>query len=251
MTHAIPGRGPVAEALRANRSLTEVVVDAKGGEILDNLAAAAGDQGVPVRRADRAALDELSGGVLHQGVVALAGNFRYRPLRQLSPTGLIVVLDGVTDPQNLGAIARSAEAAGAGGLVLRERRGAVVTPAAEKASAGALSWLPVAMVPNVVRALADLAEEGFWSVGLAGEATSTLWDAPLLEGPVAVVIGGEGSGLSRLVRERVDALVRIPMAGSMTSLNASAAAAVTLFEVLRRRGGEARSDTVRDAHSPL
>lgn len=248
MTHAIPGRGPVAEALRAGRALREVVVDTRAGDAVDGLVAAARAAGVSVRRAERADLDQLSGGVLHQGVVGAAPPFRYTPLADFVESPLVVVLDGVTDPQNLGAIARSAEAAGAGGLVIRERRGASVTPAAEKASAGALSWLPVAMVPNVVRALADLRERGFWSVGLAGEAVDTVWDAPLLDGPVAVVIGGEGSGLSRLVRERVDALARIPMAGSMTSLNASAASAVALFEVVRRRGGPARDGAVRPAH---
>ena len=248
MTHAIPGRGPVAEALRAGRQLTEVVVDERSGPALDALAQVAKEGGLRVRRADRTALDQLSGGVLHQGVVAVAESFRYTPLSKFPDTSLVVVLDGVTDPQNLGAIARSAEAAGAGGLVLRERRGAHVTPAAEKASAGALSWLPVAMVPNVVRALADLAERGFWSVGLAGEADATLWEAPLLDGPVAVVIGGEGAGLSRLVRERVDGLVRIPMVGSMASLNASAASALALFEVVRRRAARGDPAAVRGAH---
>ncbi|MBA2529576.1 MAG: RNA methyltransferase, partial [Euzebyales bacterium] len=135
----------------------------------------------------------------------------------------------------LGAIARSAEAAGAGGVVLRERRSAGVTPAVEKASAGALSWLAVAVVPNIVRALEDLAERGVWSVGLAAEAAEPLWRAPLLDGPVALVVGAEGSGLSRLVAERVDARVAIPLRGRMASLNASAAAAVALFEVARRR----------------
>lgn len=248
MTHAIPGRGPVAEALLAGRPLIEVVVDERSGDVLDQLADRVRTAGVALRRADRAALDQLSGGVLHQGVVAVAPAFRYVRVADIGPTSLVVVLDGVTDPQNLGAIARSAEAAGAGALVVRERRGALVTPAAEKAAAGALSWLPVAMVPNVVRAVADLADKGFWSVGLAGEATDTVWEAPLLDGPVAVVIGGEGSGLSRLVRERVDSLIRIPMAGRMSSLNASAASAVALFEVMRRRAESTGAADVRGAH---
>lgn len=236
MTHAIPGRGPVTEALKAGRRLLEVVVDARGGDELTLLADVARGAGVTVRRADRARLDDLAGGVLHQGVVAVEESFRYARLADVESGALVVVLDGVTDPQNLGAIARSAEAAGAAALVIRERRGASVTPAAEKASAGALSWLPVVVVGNIVRALADLADRGYWSVGLAGEAETALWDANLLDGPVAVVIGGEGSGLSRLVAERVDLLVRIPMAGRMGSLNASAASAITLFEVVRRRG---------------
>lgn len=233
--HVIPGRGPVAEAIKAGRRLREVVVDARAGAELATLADVARAAGLTVRRADRAALDQLSGGVLHQGVVATTDSFSYATLADVGEADLVVVLDGVTDPQNLGAIARSAEAAGAGALILRERRGVHVTPAAEKASAGALSWLPVVMVGNIVRALEDLAGRGFWSVGLAGEGGGTVWEAHLLDGPVAVVIGAEGSGLSRLVRERVDMLVRIPMSGRMTSLNASAASAVTLFEVVRRR----------------
>lgn len=235
MAHAIPGRGPVAEALKAGRKLVEVAVDQRGGSEIDMLAELARATGVGVRRMDRAELDDLSSGVLHQGVVAIAESFRYRNLADVEATDLVVVLDGITDPHNLGAIARSAEAAGAGALVIRERRGAHVTPAAEKAAAGAFSWLPVVMVPNIVRALSDLAARGFWSVGLAGEAETLVWDADLLAGSVAVVIGAEGSGLSRLVAERVDLLVRIPMGGQMTSLNASVAAAVTLFEVVRRR----------------
>ena len=248
MTHAIPGRGPGGEALRAARRLSEVVVEAGSNPDLARIADAARDAGVRVRRADRAELDQLSTGVLHQGVVALAERFDYRPLSDLSGGDLVVVLDGVTDPQNLGAIARSAEAAGASGLVVRERRSAHVTPAAEKAAAGAFSWLPVALVPNVVRALGELAEAGLWSVGLGGDAAVSVWDCALLDGRVALVIGAEGPGLSRLVRERVDTLVSIPMAGRMTSLNASAAAAVALFDVQRRRGPADRGSGVRLAH---
>ena len=248
MSHAIPGRGPVAEALKAGRRLNPVVVDAKGGAELSTLADVARGAGVAVRRGDRSELDALSGGVLHQGVVALQDAFAYKRLTDLAAVDLVVVLDGVTDPQNLGAIARSAEAAGADALVLRERRSVHVTPAAEKASAGALSWLDVVLVGNIVRALEDLAKRGCWSVGLAGEAEHTLWDTPLLDGPVAVVVGAEGAGLSRLVAERVDALVSIPMAGRMTSLNASAASAVTLFETLRRRHVAERTPNVRGAH---
>lgn len=248
MTHAIPGRGPVAEAVRAGRRLTQVVVDTKAGTDLVALADAARAAGIDVRRADRAELDSLSGGVLHQGVVALQEAFGYTRLRDLAAVDLVVVLDGVTDPQNLGAIARSAEAAGADALVLRERRSVHVTPAAEKASAGALSWIDVVLVGNIVRALEDLAARGCWSVGLAGEAGQTLWETPLLDGPVAVVVGAEGAGLSRLVAERVDALVSLPMAGRMTSLNASAACAVALFETVRRRPTERGAPNVRPAH---
>lgn len=212
------------------------MVDVKGGDVLDELAAAAVAAGIAVRRADRHTLDDLAAGVLHQGVVAVAPGFTYRRLADLGPeVDLVVVLDGVTDPQNLGAVARSAEAAGAGAIIVRERRSVGVTPAAEKASAGALSWIDVIQVGNIARTLEELAGQGFWSVGLAGDSPETVWDSRLLDGRVAIVLGAEGAGLSHLVAQRVDALVRIPMAGQMTSLNASAAAAVALFEVRRRR----------------
>ncbi|MGI8574570.1 MAG: 23S rRNA (guanosine(2251)-2'-O)-methyltransferase RlmB [Egibacteraceae bacterium] len=231
--HAIPGRRPVTEALRAGRALQRVWFEDRAD--LTTLVAAAEQAGVDVAQGTRAELDALAYGVAHQGIVGIAALFRYARLDELAETDLVVVLDGVTDPQNLGAIARSAEQAGAGALVLPRRRSAMVTAAAEKASAGAFSWLSVAVVPNITRALADLAGRGFWSVGLAGEGPETLWDAHLLDGPVAVVVGAEGRGLSRLVRERVDALVRIPMRGRLDSLNVSAATAVALFEVVRRR----------------
>lgn len=235
--HAIPGRNPVTEALRAGRRLREVVLDARGGDELEVIGQLAQVEGVRVSSAPRGRLDELAEGVRHQGVVALAPSFPYRALSELSETDLVVVLDGVTDPQNLGSIARSAELAGAGSLVLPKRRSAHVSPAAEKAAAGAFSRIEVALVPNIVRALADLAERGLWSVGLAGDADATIWDSGLLDGPVAIVIGAEGSGLSRLVAERVDARVSIPMVGALDSLNAGVAAGITLFEVRRRRAG--------------
>lgn len=232
--HAVPGRRPVAEALRAGRELTEVVLAEERGPLAD-LAGAARDRGVPVRTADRGQLDQLAGGVAHQGVVALAGAYPYAGLAAVAGADLAVMCDGVTDPQNLGAIARSAEAAGASGLVVAKRRSAHVTPAVEKAAAGALSWLAVVVVPNLVRALADLAEEGAWSVGLDGDADAALWDSVLLGGPCVLVVGAEGAGLSRLVAERVDERVAIPLSGQVGSLNASAAAAVGLFEARRRR----------------
>jgi 23S rRNA (guanosine2251-2'-O)-methyltransferase len=240
MTHVIPGRRPVAEALRAQRRLYEIVMTAEGqrgpsARELRRIEVTASRAGLPVRHTQPAELDALSGGVRHQGVVALAPAFSYLELAPACEgTDLVVVLDGITDPQNLGAIARSAEAAGAGALIVPRRRAGGVGPAAEKAAAGAFSWLRVGLVPNVARALAGLAERGFWSLGLAADAPETLWDSPLLDGKVALVVGAEGSGLSRLVAERVDARLAIPLRGRIESLNASAAAAVALFEVLRR-----------------
>lgn len=233
--HAICGRRPVAEALAAGRALHEVVVDRSAGAGLAELAAAAERAGVAVRRAERARLDELAGGVRHQGVVALAPPFAYRALAETRVDDLAVVLDGVTDPQNLGSIARSAELAGAQALVLPRRRSAHVTAAVERAAAGALSRLPIVLVPNVARALAELADRGVWTVGLEGGAPGSLWHSRLLDEPVALVVGAEGGGLSRLVAERVDERVSIPMRGHLGSLNAGVAAGVALFEVVRRR----------------
>ncbi|MBW3604717.1 MAG: 23S rRNA (guanosine(2251)-2'-O)-methyltransferase RlmB [Actinobacteria bacterium] len=232
--HAIPGRRPVAEALRSGRQLAEVVVDRRRADRLSDLLEAAAAAGVATRRVPVGELDDLTGGVTHQGVAAVASPPPPIGVRDLTGD-LVVVLDGITDPHNLGAIARSAEVAGACGLVLPRRRSAHHSPAAEKTSAGALSWLPVAVVPNIATGLTQLADAGFWSVGLDGAATATVWSSGLLDGRVAVVVGAEGGGLSRLVAERVDELVSIPMAGQLASLNASTAAAVALFEIVRRR----------------
>lgn len=231
----IPGRRAVAEALRARRALTELVIDGRRADALEPLVLAARDAGVTVRSATMEQLDDLAHGVTHQGVVARAAGGGAPALSDVASGDLLVVLDGVTDPQNFGAIARSAEVAGAAGLVVPRRRSASRSPAAEKAAAGALSWLPVVTVPNVVRALEQLADAGFWSVGLDGDASASLWDSNLLDGRVVVVIGAEGRGLSRLVRERVDQRVAIPMHGHIGSLNAGMAATVALFEVVRRR----------------
>jgi 23S rRNA (guanosine2251-2'-O)-methyltransferase len=230
--HVIPGRRPVAEALAAARELHEVLLDRRGD--LPELEGVAQAAGVPVRRAAREELDRLAQGVVHQGTVALAPPFPYVDLGALAGAALLVVLDHVTDPQNLGAIARTVEQAGGGGLVLPRRRSAHVTPAVEKAAAGALSWLPLAVVANTARAIGELRDAGVWSVGLDAAASETVWDCPLLDGPVAVVVGAEDRGLARLVAERVDALAAIPTAGRLGSLNAGVAVAVACFEHVRR-----------------
>jgi 23S rRNA (guanosine2251-2'-O)-methyltransferase len=232
--HVIPGRRPVGEAIRAGRRLAEIVVDRARADRLEDLLAMARDADVAVRRAPVAELDDLSGGVTHQGVVARAHEQPDPGIGDLQGD-VVVVLDGITDPQNLGAIARAAEVAGAAGLVVPRRRSAHRSPAAEKTSAGALSWLPVVVVPNVASGLAQLADAGYWSVGLDGAATTSLWESRMLDERVALVVGAEGRGLSRLVARRVDELVAIPMHGHVHALNASTAAAVALFEIVRRR----------------
>ncbi|MFN2557587.1 MAG: 23S rRNA (guanosine(2251)-2'-O)-methyltransferase RlmB [Nitriliruptorales bacterium] len=245
----VPGLHPVRELLRAHlagrrpisppRALW-LASDRSTSPVLSEILELAAEAGVPVRERRRSQLDVLAE-VSHQGVVAIAAPFHYLRLDELleavsaAETPLFVALDGVTDPHNLGSVARTAEALGAHGLILPARRSASVGPAAEKAAAGAFSHLPVARVPNLTRALGDLARNRIWTVGLAATAALGVLDCDLLGEPVAIVVGAEGRGLSRLVTERCDALASIEMRGQVGSLNASVAAALALHEALRRR----------------
>ncbi len=240
----VGGVHPVRELLRAGGEVREVLLASgrERDEVTVELEERAAAAGVGVRRVARAELDRATDGLVHQGVVAVAAPFRTVTLTQVltvaSEAGeppLLVALDGVTDPHNLGSIARTAEAVGAHGLLLPGRRTASVTPAAEKAAAGALAHLPVAEVGNLVRALGQLGDAGVWSLGLDGDAAEELADHPLAGEACVLVVGAEGAGLSRLTRERCDALVRLPMRGKVASLNASVAAGIALYELHRRR----------------
>jgi 23S rRNA (guanosine2251-2'-O)-methyltransferase len=229
----VGGRRAALEAVRSGRA-SEVLVatGSRRSPGLRELLEAARAAGVPVRTMPREELDRLV--PEHRGVVALAEKVRELAERALATwpfeeTALVVVLDGVTDPQNLGAAARSAEAVGAAMLVTRVRRSAPVSAVAMRASAGALLHLPHARVANVTRALARLQDVGFFVVGLDGSADASVYDEPCPPGRVALVVGGEGGGLSRLARERCDTLVALPMAGRVASLNASAALAAVLY----------------------
>jgi 23S rRNA (guanosine2251-2'-O)-methyltransferase len=234
------GRRTVLEAIRAGL-VDEVLValTARSTSGLRELRAEAARAGVPVREAPGRSVDSLAHD--HQGVVArvrLPRPLGERELRTwaFEADGVVLVLDGVVDPQNVGAAARVGEAAGLSLLVLRERRGAGVTPAAVRASAGALLHLAHARVPNVTRALEILKDRGFFVIGLDEMATTSILDTECPPGPIALVVGSEGSGISRLVRETCDQLVRLPMAGRVASLNASSAVAAALYGyVLRRR----------------
>jgi len=233
----ITGRRAVVEALRAGQVREVLIaVGARDTQGLRAVRDAARSAKVPVRATERRELDGIAQD--HRGVIArTVGGRATRPQmgeRDLAtfsfgPDALVVVLDGITDPQNLGAAARTAEAAGAAALVTRARRAAGVTPAAVRASAGALEHLPHAVVANIGRALARLQEVGFSVVGLDEAAPRTIFDGACPDGRVAVVIGSEGEGLSRLVRERCDVLVSLPVAGRVGSLNASAALAAALY----------------------
>ena len=238
----VGGLHPVRELLRAGGPV-HLVLLAEGRDtspVLDEIRDLADQAGVPVEVRSRADLDARAEGLVHQGVLALAPPFPYARLDEVLARAdeeplLLVALDGVTDPHNLGSIARSAEAVGAHGLLLPSRRAAGVTPAGEKAAAGALAHLPVVRMANLARDLRSLKERGIWVVGLDGEAEEEIADSRLLTEPLVVVVGAEGGGLARLTREICDQLVRLPMRGRVGSLNASVAAGVALYEVLGHR----------------
>jgi 23S rRNA (guanosine2251-2'-O)-methyltransferase len=201
--------------------------------------------GVRVERRDRKGLDELARGANHQGVIALTVQQKDRSdyaeadsiLDSLGPLPLVVLLDGIEDPHNLGAILRACEGAGVDGVFIPEHRAAGLSPTVAKTSAGATEYVPVARVTNLVRLIEELKTRGIWIVGVEGDATTAYSDFDL-NVPLAVVLGSEGRGIRRLVREKCDAVVSIPMRGRIDSLNVSVAAGIVLFEVLRQRGSE-------------
>jgi 23S rRNA (guanosine2251-2'-O)-methyltransferase len=233
----IYGINPILEALRAGR-LREIRVAERGNERLRQLLALAEERGVRVRRVPVDALERESRRGVHQGVVAdveEGATYSVDELVRGAPgPPLLVVLDGIEDPQNLGAIFRTADAAGVDGVVVQNRRSAARGGAAAKASAGAIAHVKVAEVVNIARTVEELKDAGVWTVGLAGEAL-TAYDAIDFTMPTALVVGAEGPGLRRLVRERCDHLASIPMHGHVGSLNVSVAAGIVLFEAIRQR----------------
>lgn len=234
----IYGVNPVLEALRAGR-VKRLHVGPRGDRRIDEAIALARSAGVRVERVDAQALDRLARGGVHQGVAAELHPTRDYSVAELVAAAapdvpLLVVLDGVEDPQNVGAIARTVDAAGAHGIVRQARRAAALEGAATKASAGALAVVRVATVVNIARALEELKQAGVWTVGFAGDASET-YDAVDFTLPTAIIVGGEGEGLRRLTRDRCDRLVRIPMAGAVDSLNVAVATGVALFEAVRQR----------------
>ncbi|MFI6602764.1 23S rRNA (guanosine(2251)-2'-O)-methyltransferase RlmB [Nonomuraea sp. NPDC050536] len=240
----IGGRNPVLEALLAGVPATALYVAQRidnDDRVRDSIKIAA-ERGIALLEVTRDKLDRLTDGAVHQGLALQIPAYDYAHpaelvelAREADESPLIVALDGVTDPRNLGAIARSATAFGAHGLLIPARRSAGVTGGAWKTSAGTLANLRVARAANLTAALREYREEGLFVIGLDGEATVDLENAGLLTEPLVVVIGSEGKGLSRLVREHCDALVRIPMHAAAESLNAGVAAGVALYEVARHR----------------
>ncbi len=231
------GRNSVLECLRAGRRRARKLYLLKGGDDFDAIRAAA--PGVPVVETSRAELDRLAQDGVHQGVVLEADPLPVLDLKSwlakpLAKDAVVILLDGVTDPHNLGAIARSAVAMGASALVITEDRGAPLSPAAVKTASGAMEHIDLVRVTNLTRCIGQLKEHEFWIAALDPEGEKTLWEADL-GGRIGLVIGSEGKGLRRLVRESCDFGVRIPLPGPIPSLNASVSAAIALAECLRRR----------------
>ncbi len=238
------GRNPVAEALREKIPATAlyVAVGVESDERITEAIRIAGDSGLALLEISRAELDRRTGGLLHQGIALQVPPYRYSELPALlaaaseaRSAGLLVALDGVTDPRNLGAVIRSAAAFGAHGVILPERRSAGVTAVAWRTSAGTAARVPVAQVTNLVRALKECKLAGMVVVGLDADGSTMLDDLEAAVDPIVLVVGSEGRGLSRLVGETCDLTLSIPMTTAAESLNASVAAAVTLAEIARRR----------------
>ncbi|GAB2582912.1 23S rRNA (guanosine(2251)-2'-O)-methyltransferase RlmB [Paractinoplanes abujensis] len=237
------GRNPVVEALRAAVPATALYV-AQGIDIDERVAEivrTAGDRGIPILEIGRNELDRMTGGVLHQGIGLQVPPFAYEDYDDLlaaaleQPTPLLVAMDGITDPRNVGAVIRSVAAFGGHGVFMTERRAAGITATAWRTSAGAAARVPVSQVVNLTRAIKKAQEAGFVAIGLDADGETDLYELEAAVGPLLVVVGSEGRGLSRLVGETCDLRVSIPMATEVESLNASVAAAVTLAEVSRRR----------------
>lgn len=233
----IYGINPVLEALRARR-VASLRVSSRGDERLRALVRLAGEQGVGIRRVQATELDRAARGRPHQGIVAEVHDQARCNLDELvaaaSGPPLIVVLDGIEDPHNVGAILRTADAAGVDGVIRQLRRAAPLGGAAAKASAGAVAHVRIAEVVNIARALEALKAAGVWTIGLAGDAHRA-YDEVDFTAPTALVVGAEGSGLRRLVRERCDWVVAIPMLGHVQSLNVSVATGIALYEAVRQR----------------
>ena len=238
----IEGKNAVIEALRAGRAIDKIyIVKGESDSAYGHIASKGRAAGAVVVETDRRKLDQMSVTHSHQGVIAIATVKEYVSVEEIlqiaadrNENPLIIVCDEISDPHNLGAIIRTAEAAGAHGIIIPKRRSAGVTAIVEKTSAGASAHMAVARVANITAALNDLKKAGVWVFGTAAEGTTELWTADLV-GPAAIVIGSEGDGMSRLVAESCDFTVSIPMRGKVSSLNASVSAAVLIYEAVRQR----------------
>ncbi|KDR94323.1 23S rRNA (guanosine2251-2'-O)-methyltransferase [Peptoclostridium litorale DSM 5388] len=236
----IQGRNPVMEAIKAEREIDSITI-AKGAEgSIKKIVGMAKDRGILIKYADKKKLDEMCESTNHQGVVAIVSEYGYYELDELMEycnnqegSPFLIVLDGITDPHNLGAIIRTVDAVGAHGVIIPKRRSVGITPVVVKSSAGAVEHVPVCRVSNIVNAIKELKEHGLWIAALDMDGDSVYRSN--MTGPIALVLGSEGKGISRLVKENCDFAVKLPMEGKVSSLNASVAGGVIMYEVLRQR----------------
>ncbi|HHZ02033.1 MAG TPA: 23S rRNA (guanosine(2251)-2'-O)-methyltransferase RlmB [Tissierellia bacterium] len=238
----IEGKNPVMEALKSNTLINSILIsrDAANSS-LNKIIELAKEKNVPVKNVDRAYLDRRSENKRHQGVIAEAVEYNYKEINDIldyaakkGEKPFVVVLDGITDVHNLGSIIRSAECLGAHGVIIPKRRAAQINAVAAKSSAGAIEYLPVCRVTNISDTLKELKEMGFWVFGADMDGEKYIYEETYTT-PVALVIGSEGSGISRLVKENCDILVKVPMKGNINSLNASNAAAIIIYEIMKQR----------------
>lgn len=233
----VSGRRPVVELLRAGRAAERILIARESASVgaIREIKRLADGLAVPVRIVPRSEVERAAGGTNHQGVVALTGRYRYTPIEKLlgAPKATLLFCDGITDPQNLGSLLRSADGAGFSGVVIPARRASGVTATVRRVSAGATEIVPVARVTNLARAIDQAREAGVWVVGLDASAERDLFEAEPVEPPVGLVLGAEDKGISPNVRKRCDDLVRIPSRGRLASLNVAVAGAIAMFEVAR------------------
>jgi len=242
MSEQIEGRNPVLEALRAGHPLIKIyILKTETSGPIRTIIDTASHKGIPVNSVDSQALDRMAVTRNHQGVIAVVAEWRYATLDNILQNSsakneqpFIVILDGVEDPQNLGSIIRTAEAAGVHGIIIPERRAVGLTAAVSRASAGAVEYLPVARVTNLTKTIRELKKAGLWFTGVEMDGKIEL-DQADLSGPISLVLGGEGRGISRLVAEECDQIVRLPMWGRVNSLNVSVASGIAFYEVRRKR----------------
>ena len=229
----IYGRKPVIDAIDSGVTIYKAYIVKQKSKIVEEIITKLKKSNVEINFVDKRFFDKID--MNHQGVMVEAESFKYKDLSQLDKYQRLIILDQIEDPHNLGAIIRSAESFGFDGVIIPERRSASVSPIVYKTSAGAINNINIIMVKNTNRAIEKIKEAGFWVYGLAGEASSEI-DKVDLKGKVCLVVGNEGRGLSRLVRENCDILINIPMKGFVNSLNASVASAIAMYEVLRQNG---------------
>ena len=238
----IEGRNPVLEALKAEREIDKILI-AKGAEqgSVQKIIGVAKDRGILIQYVERQKLDQLSETHAHQGIIAFVAAYRYVEVEEIldkaaqkQEAPFVVILDEITDPHNLGSILRTANAAGVHGVIIPKRRAVGLTAVVAKTSAGAIEYVPVAKVSNIAQTIEYLKEKGLWVVGADMDGQSTYYEQDLT-GNMALVIGSEGQGIGRLIKEKCDFIVRIPMKGQLSSLNASVASSLMMYEIMRQR----------------